>query len=79
MGDLISGTLKRQSTFPEENQFPHKRFMMSISQDRATLHGLGEEICQKMYGSFFSWRMSVFIILQLFIIIININNNIVKI
>ena len=51
---------KRQSTFPEKNQFPDKGFMLSISQERATLHGLGEEICQKMWG-FFNLRMSAFI------------------
>lgn len=37
--------LKRQSTFLEKDQSPC--FMLSISQDRATFYGLGEETHQK--------------------------------
>lgn len=50
-GDLISDTLER--LFSKDN--PHflrkisfKTFILGISQGRPVLHGLGEEICQKM-------------------------------
>lgn len=56
---------KRQSTFPEKNQFPDKGFMLSISQERATLRGLGEEICQK-YLFFFYLKVSAFITFLVF-------------
>lgn len=49
----------------EKNQFPDKGFTLSISQERATLDGLGEEICQKI-GGFFNLRMSAFITFLLF-------------
>lgn len=53
----MSGTLKRPFSkgnqhFLGKNQFPDKGLMLSISQERATLHGLGEEICQKYLGFF---------------------------
>lgn len=59
--------LKRQSTFPEKDQSPCNSFMLSISQDRATFHGLGKETCQKNVFVFHPSK-AAFIPSQVFVI-----------